>query len=52
MNAFLERHAHFRRAPVTGAVPAELLTAAGDFESLPQRHGTDGAFAARLVREQ
>ncbi len=52
VNAFLERHAHFRRAPVTGAVPAELLTAAGDFESLPQRHGTDGAFAARLVREQ
>jgi hypothetical protein len=37
---------------VAGAVPAELVTAAGDFESLPQRHGMDGAFAARLVRER
>jgi len=31
-------------------VPADLLTSAGDFQSLPQRHGTDGAYAARLVR--
>ena len=52
VNAFLERHTSFRRAPVAGAVPAELVTAAGDFESLPQRHGMDGAFAARLVRER
>lgn len=52
VNAFLERHARFRRAPVIGAVPAELLTPAGDFQSLPQRHGVDGAFAARLVRER
>jgi len=51
VNAFLERHTTFRRAPVAGAVPAELLTPAGDFESLPQRHGMDGAFAARLVRD-
>ena len=28
----------------------ELLTAAGDFQSLPQRHGIDGAYAARLIR--
>jgi 16S rRNA (cytosine967-C5)-methyltransferase len=52
VNAFLERHPQFRRAPVTGAVPSALVTAAGDFESLPQRDGTDGAFAARLVRER
>jgi len=32
------------------AVPAELLTDAGDFQSLPQRHGIDGAYAARLAR--
>ena len=31
-------------------VPAELLTADGDFQSLPQRHGIDGAYAARLAR--
>jgi len=32
-------------------MPAELLTPAGDFQSLPQRHGIDGAYAARLARE-
>jgi 16S rRNA (cytosine967-C5)-methyltransferase len=51
---FVSRHPEFSRAPVApllrGAVPAELLTAAGDFQSLPQRHGIDGAYAARLAR--
>ncbi len=47
---FLSRHADFSRAS-SDAVPAELLTAAGDFQSLPQRHGIDGAYAARLLRE-
>jgi len=48
---FLERHPEFRRAaPPAGTVPAELLTEAGDFQSLPQRHGIDGAYAARLGR--
>jgi 16S rRNA (cytosine967-C5)-methyltransferase len=47
---FLARHPQFARAPATGAVPAALLTPAGDFQSLPQRHGTDGAYAARLAR--
>lgn len=46
---FLSRNRDFTRAP-SGAVPAELLSAAGDFQSLPQRHGIDGAYAARLVR--
>src|SRR5207302_820024 len=47
----LERHPEFRRdAPPPGTVPAELLTEAGDFQSIPQRHGIDGAYAARLVR--
>jgi len=51
VNDFLERHPEFRRdAPPAGTVPAELLTEAGDFQSLPQRHGIDGAYAARLVR--
>jgi len=51
VNDFLERHPEFRRdAPPPGTVPAELLTEAGDFQSLPQRHGIDGAYAARLVR--
>lgn len=47
---FLARHAHFVRAPAAGAVPAALLTPDGDFQTLPQRHGTDGAYAARLMR--
>ena len=46
---FLSQHPAFARAPATGAIPRELLTPAGDFQSLPQRHGIDGAYAARLV---
>ncbi len=49
VQAFLERFPAFRRDPGT-AVPAELLTPNGDLLLLPQRHGTDGAFAARLRR--
>ena len=49
---FLKRHPEFLRAPQSGAVPHELLTAAGDFQSLPQRHGVDGAYAARLMRRE
>ena len=55
---FLARHPQFARVPLppppppppAGAVPAALLTPAGDFQSLPQRHGMDGAYAARLAR--
>jgi 16S rRNA (cytosine967-C5)-methyltransferase len=47
---FVSRHPEFSRAPGPGSVPAELLTAVGDFQSLPQRHGIDGAYAARLAR--
>lgn len=51
VEAFLERHPEFARSTVGESVPATLLSAAGDFRSLPQRHGIDGAYAARLVRE-
>ena len=50
VESFLTRHPEFSRQRHTNDVPAELLTAAGDFQSLPQRHGIDGAYAARLVR--
>ena len=52
VNAFLSRHPKFARSPLPpgSPVPAELLTRAGDFQSLPHRHGIDGAYAARLVR--
>jgi len=48
---FLSRNAGFARSPRREtSLPTELLTDAGDFQSLPQRHGIDGAYAARLVR--
>ena len=50
VDAFLERHPRFARAPVPGAVSAVLLTAAGDYLALPPRDAMDGAYAARLVR--
>jgi 16S rRNA (cytosine967-C5)-methyltransferase len=58
VTAFLARHPEFGRAPAPastpgpGTVPAELLTPAGDFQTLPQRHATDGAYAARLERRR
>ena len=47
---FLERHHSFRREP--SDVPPTLLSTDGDLVLLPHRHGTDGAFAARLRRTQ
>jgi len=47
---FLAEHHHWRLdPPPEGAVPAVVLDA-GRLRVLPQRHGTDGAFAARLRR--
>ena len=46
---FLGAHPDFRRDP-SRAVPEECLSEVGDLTLLPQRHGTDGAFAARLRR--
>ena len=49
VDAFLERHPEFRRDPA-GPVPESLLSERGDLRILPQRHGIDGAYAARLRR--
>ncbi len=49
VDTFLAAHPEFDRAPPTG-MPAELLTPRGDLLLLPQRHGVDGGFAARLRR--
>jgi 16S rRNA (cytosine967-C5)-methyltransferase len=47
---FLTEHPHWRLdPPAEGAVPAAVLDA-GRLRVLPQKHGTDGAFAARLRR--
>ena len=50
VTGFLASHTEFARAPVAAAVPSSLLTPDGDLQSLPQRDGMDGAYAARLVR--
>jgi 16S rRNA (cytosine967-C5)-methyltransferase len=49
---FLQTHPDFGRAPVAGAVPAELVSPSGDLQTLPQRDGIDGAYAARLARRR
>lgn len=47
---FLEEHREWRLEPPSeGAVPSVVLDA-GRLRVLPQRHGTDGAFAARIRR--
>jgi 16S rRNA (cytosine967-C5)-methyltransferase len=46
---FLQRHPEFRREGTT-AVSSELLSPEGDLMILPQKHGMDGAYAARLRR--
>lgn len=47
---FLEKHSEYRRASLPETALAEAVTAEGDLELLPHRHGTDGAYAARLER--
>ena len=50
VDRFLAEHADWRlEPPPDGVVPATVLDA-GRLRVLPQRHGTDGAFAARLRR--
>jgi 16S rRNA (cytosine967-C5)-methyltransferase len=51
VDAFLARHPAFRREPPPD-FPAALQSPAGDLTVLPQRHGMDGAFAARLRRAE
>lgn len=49
---FLARHPEFRMEADEGAVPPGCLDGEGLLRVLPQRHGFDGAFAARMVRTQ
>lgn len=50
VEAFLKRNPAFEAERADGLVPPEMVTEAGFFATLPHRHGTDGAFAARLRR--
>lgn len=49
VDALLAADRRFVRDPAD-TVPAAILSPAGDLRLLPQVHGTDGAFAARLRR--
>ena len=49
VDAFLHRHPEFSRE-AAGEVDPVLLSPVGDLAILPQRHGMDGAYAARLRR--
>lgn len=52
VEAFLERHPDFALESVAGLIPPALVDDKGYYRSLPQRHGIDGAFAARLRRKR
>lgn len=47
---FLDRHSGFDLESVKTYVPDEAVSESGFFTTLPHRHRTDGAFAARLRR--
>ncbi|MDB4947932.1 MAG: sun protein [Gemmatimonadetes bacterium] len=49
-DAFLARHPEFAVEPPDAGLDADLLDDAGRLVVLPQRHGTDGAFAVRMRR--
>ena len=52
VETFLDEHPQFTlEPPPDGAVPASTLDA-GRLRVLPHKHGTDGAFAARLRRSE
>ena len=51
VDAFLARHREFRRER-PDAFPEAIVSPKGDLTVLPQRHGMDGAYAARLRRRK
>lgn len=50
IQAFLSRHDGFVLEPAKRFLPEDVCGPAGFMETLPHRHGIDGAFAARLRR--
>jgi 16S rRNA (cytosine967-C5)-methyltransferase len=47
---FLRHHTDFEQESVSSFVPAEVVDSTGNMQTWTHRHGTDGAFAARLKR--
>ena len=50
VRAFLDRRDDFALEPAGAHLPQAICTPEGFMATLPHRHGTDGAFAARLHR--
>jgi 16S rRNA (cytosine967-C5)-methyltransferase len=50
VSEFLGSHPEFRNDPAPGAVQDRLQSGEGFLQVLPQHHGVDGSFAARLRR--
>ncbi len=50
VRSFLARRSEFSLDPAPRAIAAEMLSEEGELTVLPQRHGMDGAYAARLRR--
>lgn len=50
VEAFLARHDNFELESANGYVPDDVVSSRGFLRTLPHRHRTDGAFAARLRR--
>ncbi|MEP7027845.1 MAG: 16S rRNA (cytosine(967)-C(5))-methyltransferase, partial [Candidatus Eisenbacteria bacterium] len=49
--SFLAGHPEWKKEDAAGFVPDALVEEGGSMRILPHRHGTDGAFAVRLVNE-
>jgi 16S rRNA (cytosine967-C5)-methyltransferase len=51
VNRFLQRHPEFRRDDARQFVSQAVVSQEGFVETFPHKHGMDGSFAARLVKE-
>jgi 16S rRNA (cytosine967-C5)-methyltransferase len=49
--SFLAGNPEWAKEDAAEHLPKELVETGGSMRILPHRHGTDGAFAARLVRK-
>ena len=52
VDSFSERHPNFTLEHAEDLLPAKVVTPMGYMATLPHRHGTDGAFAARLRKSR
>jgi 16S rRNA (cytosine967-C5)-methyltransferase len=50
IKAFLQKHPEFRLQTPENEVPESVVDENGCVQTLPHRHNTDGAFAAKLIK--